>query len=352
MNTVSSNFTVADFCAGIERNEIRINRNYQRSDKVWPPAAKAALIETILLGYPIPKLFLHQVTDLRGKSTVKDIVDGQQRSEAILEFFQGKLSLSKRCELDSGRGKSYAELDEDDQQKFLSYPLAVDLFVASSPEDIRETFRRINSYTVPLNPEEQRHAKYQGDFKWFVHGICKEIDEQLLAMGVFGQKQLVRMADAKLVSDLVFVMIYGVKTTKKTQLDNLYRDYDVSFAEADGIRERLRASIAFLLPLEDIHEGPLMKPHVFYSLVIATMHVKGPMASLASTIPITTPYSFDQDIVLSNLSKLADALEADEKDVDDVMRPFFHACRDRTNVAGQRQTRIEWLCKALQPALL
>jgi len=38
--------------------------------------------------------------------------------------------------------------------------------VAATPAEVREVFRRINSYTVPLNSEEQRHATYQGPFKF------------------------------------------------------------------------------------------------------------------------------------------------------------------------------------------
>ena len=61
-------YTVADYCQAMSRHrEIIVNRDYQRSDKVWPPAAKSFLIETILLNYPIPKLFLFQKTDLRSR---------------------------------------------------------------------------------------------------------------------------------------------------------------------------------------------------------------------------------------------------------------------------------------------
>ena len=47
--------------------------------------------------------------------------------------------------------------------------------VGATPDQIRETFRRINSYTVPLNPEEHRHAVFQGDFKWFMHDLTKPL---------------------------------------------------------------------------------------------------------------------------------------------------------------------------------
>lgn len=94
MRVVPSNFTVADYCNGMKDRSILINREYQRSPKVWPPAARSYLIDTILSGYPVPKFSLYQKTELRTRKTVKEIVDGQQRSQAILDFFNEDLRLS------------------------------------------------------------------------------------------------------------------------------------------------------------------------------------------------------------------------------------------------------------------
>lgn len=52
---VQSPQIIADYCAAMDRSEIAPNPEYQRSDKVWPPAARSFLMETILLGYPIPR---------------------------------------------------------------------------------------------------------------------------------------------------------------------------------------------------------------------------------------------------------------------------------------------------------
>ena len=99
MNKISASMTVADLCNERIEGQITVNRNYQRSNKVWPVAAKSYLIETILLGYPIPKMVFHQKTDVVTRATVREIVDGQQRSMALLQFFQQRappcLTISK-----------------------------------------------------------------------------------------------------------------------------------------------------------------------------------------------------------------------------------------------------------------
>ncbi len=90
MTTGTANYTVQDFIAALERNEIIVNRDYQRSDDVSPDAARSYLIETVLLDYPIPKLAVHQVTDPSTGRSHKELVDGQQRAATIRAFHDGK----------------------------------------------------------------------------------------------------------------------------------------------------------------------------------------------------------------------------------------------------------------------
>src|SRR5690348_12000835 len=119
MNIVRGSTPVADYCNALLRGEIRVNKQYQRSEKVWPDAARSYLIETILLGYPLPKFYLHQITDLRSRQTVKEIVDGQQRSMAILHYFQDEFRLSRTIETEDAAGRSYNELPEEFKRAFV-----------------------------------------------------------------------------------------------------------------------------------------------------------------------------------------------------------------------------------------
>lgn len=368
MNTVQSPMTIADYCAALERKELAADPEYQRSDKVWPPAAKSFLIETILLGYPLPKVFLFQKTDLKSKKTVKDIVDGQQRTRAIYDFFSGKLRLSKKLELVQAAGKKYDQLDDDLKGAFLNYQLSIDLFVAATPQEIRQAFRRLNSYTVPLNPEELRHAEYQGAFKWFIYELTEEFEQRLVDIGVFGTKQIIRMQDAKLWTEFVHAVIYGVKTTKAKDLTGLYKRFDKQFSadeqvaatseedsEAsastlkDEMAERVRDAMACIMSMPEIHDGPLMKPHNFYSLLLATTQMQRPAEELDGIFDSVDFSQFDREIAVTNLTKLGNAIEEEEPGE---LAEFKFACSEKTNVDTQRKKRIEWLGRALQPELI
>jgi hypothetical protein len=350
MDVIESQLTVADYCAAFNRKEILVNQEYQRSSQVWPPAARSFLIETILLGYSIPKFFLHQKTDIRSRKSFKEIVDGQQRSKAIKDFFDDKLRLSPTIETPELVGLTYSELPDEYQERFLNYSLAVDLFVGATSQDIREIFRRMNSYTVPLNPEEKRHATFQGQFKWFIHSLSKNLDATLLTTGIFKEKSLIRMADTKLLSEISHAIIYGIQTTDARKLDALYRAFDDSFAREEELRNRFLEASDTLLGWTDLHGTPLMKPFSAYSLVLAITHILKPVPQLEEHFPAIGAGIGDETTVLANLSRLGDELE-DPENAPDHLQEFIEASTTKTNVGKERATRFRWYCRALVDAL-
>lgn len=351
MQTVQSPMTIADYCAAMNRNEIQSNDDYQRSNKVWPPAARSFLIESIILGFPLPKIFLFQKTDLVSKKTIKEIVDGQQRSKTIIDFFNNKIAISKKSEVEEARGKRYDQLSDELKGSFLSYQISIDLFLSASSHEIRQAFRRLNSYTVPLNPEELRHAEYQGTFKWFVYELTRDFEKALLALKVMGEKQMLRMQDEKLFAEIAFSFIHGIKTTKAKELTSLYKDFDKEFDRAAEIRERVERSMDLILGMPELAGTALMKPHIFHTLVVAISHLQDPLPSLADIEGIDVPQAqFDKEVAVSNLTALAEAVEAElppEKFVS-----FVQACADKTNTGEQRKSRVKWLYRALLPEVI
>lgn len=347
MKTIHSTEPILDFCNGLKAGEYMVNRDYQRSDKVWPANAKSFLIETIILDYPVPKLSLHQNLDVKSRKTVKQIVDGQQRSMAIQEFYQNKLRLSRTLATERLRNKTFEEIDEDDQATFLNYGLNFDVFVGASVDEVREVFRRMNSFTIPLNPEETRHATYQGPFKWFINSLSKQYDIAFSEVGVFTPKQLTRMSDAKLLTEISHAITHGITTTSATSLNAMYKAYDVDFPQEDKMRDAMEAAFDRALFESDIAGTPLAKPLNFYALALAYVQTGGIMTIPGDFEEHDTP-SFEPNDPLYNLSLLADALEADSPSkVSREFTVFASAAKDRTNVAAQRKIRFEFFLQAI-----
>ena len=81
------------------QDQIDANPIYQRRGKVWSGKDKAFLIDSILNGYDIPKMYLANFTSAKSPLNKKKkryaVIDGKQRLEAVTEFFDGKLALNK-----------------------------------------------------------------------------------------------------------------------------------------------------------------------------------------------------------------------------------------------------------------
>ncbi|WP_051062194.1 DUF262 domain-containing protein [Ilumatobacter nonamiensis] len=300
--------------------EITVNRDYQRSSQVWPPAAKSFLIETILLGYPMPKLALHQRTSLKTRKTVYEIIDGQQRSMAILDFYNDNFRLSSKLGLEEARGKRYSQLPEELQSAFMSYGVPVDTFVAATQDEIREMFRRVNSYNVPLNHEEKRHARFQGPFKWFINGLASAYDEVLIEIGVLSQRQTFRMADAKLFTEITLAFEKGIRTSSPRELDDMYGRHDSVFDLEEDYERRIDDAMDFILSFPEIHAGPLMKPAQFYSLLLAVAHFQTEIPALSELAPSSASRA-DRSDVLARLQELAEVAEAGE-DYEDSLEDY------------------------------
>ena len=340
--------TVADYCAAMSRDEIIVNREYQRSDQVWPAAAKSYLIETMILGYPVPKLYLFQVLDLKSRKTYKEIVDGQQRSVTIFQFYNDDFALDQRLETGEIAGRRYSDLEPEDQSKFLQYSLAIDTFVAANQPEIVEAFRRMNSYTIPLNPEEQRHAVYQGPFKWFIASLARRQEAVFLSVGLFGQKQLVRMADAKLLTEICDALINGIRTTNKKILDALYLSRNKNFAEEGDLNSYISDAVDKLRTWRGIHNTSLTKPYIIYSLLLAIIHTEQVVPALQSAYPLNAPETIDLKFAEVNLTALAEAIENEETPR---FGEFIRACTAKTNVKDNREIRFRWLCRAMKEVL-
>lgn len=342
-------YTVGEYCDQFAKGEVRVNRQYQRSDEVWPTAARSFLVETVLLNYPMPKLYLHQTTDLRTNRPQREIVDGQQRTKALVAFLHNEYFLTSNVTLAGAAGCKFSTLPSELQRQFLEYGLNFDVLVGATDEEVREVFRRMNSFTVPLNAEEHRHAVNQGQFKWFMNRLTSDYSEAFLAAGVFGQKALVRMQDQKLLTEVANACWHGITTTNKKILDRLYRDKDTvdgfSDEERRTLDRRMRHGLNQLFEWKDLFDTPLVRPHQVYSLLLATMDAQEPLESLRGVRPDSLA-QVTGDVVLRNLSRLAEALEQGD-DAPSKLRPFVRASEQGTNVGDKRATRFQWFARAI-----
>ena len=163
-------------------------------------------------------------------------------------------------------------------------------------------------------------------------------------LGIFKDRQLIRMSDAKMFSEITFAFLYGIKTTTSPSLDGLYRDFDEDFPQAKKTESRIADSINTILGWAEIHNTALMKPHIFYALVLAIAHTKNPVEGLLSKYK---PSSGINKNAIVNLTALAEALES-EGNAPKKFSDFVSASSRTTNDVKRRTTIFQWICKALE----
>ena len=344
MLAVYAPMSVGDYCKALNDNLITVNDEYQRNAGIWASYARSFFIESILLEYPIPKIFLYSKVDLRSRSTVKEIVDGQQRSHTLQNFYNRKFRLSSKIETEELKGKNYNQLSEEFQSRFLSYNLPIDEFRGVQPIQIQESFRRMNASNVPLNDEEQRNAKFQGQFKWFIQRAVNKFSERLRALGVFSRRDIIRMVDTRLYSEVIHSIVFGFATTKAAQIDSLYRKFNTSFEEEDLYFSYLEAGVE--LAGNEISGGAreLQRGYIFQTLMLVVIDRRFNLGLKQKAVEAAPEIARACQNDLVDLETLIGALQ--DPDSYPQLADFVSATKG-TNVSKAKAVRFLYLDSAL-----
>jgi hypothetical protein len=164
--------TARDFTVGKAlawRSSIEENAAYQREGAVWSIEQQQLFIDSLLNGFDVPKIYLH---DLRGQvpRKVYAIVDGKQRLTTIWRFLRDELALAadyrtipENVPAEAGdapvpvAGQRFSDLDPAWQRVLRQTYLAVVLIQNATPADIEDLFARLNNGEA-LNAAEKRNA--------------------------------------------------------------------------------------------------------------------------------------------------------------------------------------------------
>lgn len=153
--------------------------DYQRDYK-WTEKIASRFIESILLGFPIPYLYIASVEDIddQDQDGRVEIIDGTQRVRALRYFVNNEFPLTDLKELKSLEGFYYKDLLPGRRRKFLRESLRfIELKSDDDGDYRRDFFERINSGLKPLVPMEVRKGSEEAlsDFYRQVITPCSEL---------------------------------------------------------------------------------------------------------------------------------------------------------------------------------
>jgi hypothetical protein len=164
--TLLTNITVKDICEGFVYNELEgkglfglsgrltIQPEYQRNYIYADGKKDVAVIESILKGYPLGLIYFNKVSD-----GCLEVLDGQQRITSFGRFVTNKFAIQD----ESGMQQYFDGIASDKRAKILSTKLLI--YECEGEEtEIKDWFKTINIYGVPVNQQEILNAVYSGPF--------------------------------------------------------------------------------------------------------------------------------------------------------------------------------------------
>jgi hypothetical protein len=332
---------VNEFLRWSSEGFLTLSPKFQRR-RVWPPKARAFLIDTIMRGMPIPKLYMRQYLEAKKSGTIHEIVDGQQRLRSVIDFHNDLFPLPKDSEGENA-GKLFSQLDKAAQKAFLTYEFSVDLLVEALDADVLDVFARINSYSVPLNAQEKRNATYYGSFKTTVYQLGFQHLEFWKKHRILSDMSVARMKEAELTSELIVAMAAGLQDKKKS-LDSFYKKWDDRFP----YKHKTIARFQDVIDLIDQHlgsrldSGRFRRPALFYSLFLAVYHLR--YEGLGDFTGSKRSFGDAEGERLSEaLGVLDDVLEAEVPPAPYLT--FITACQRQTDNIEPRRKRLETILK-------
>lgn len=253
-----------------------IDETFQRR-YIWRKKDKIALIETILIQYSIPEIYLWE-SDLNRQSgkTKYSVIDGQQRIKSIIDYSEGiyKLESSLLDYSDSKYSDKYFDqLDEEDKKSFWTYLFTI-VFVSekSVKDEITHMFLRINRTSMTLNPQELRHATHEGKFIKLSYELSElEFWEKYK---IFTGSEFARMRDVQFMSSILIFLRFGIEgELSQININKAYDLFNETYKEYKNDKNTVKKLLDIIEQLINNNDLNIKfirrKVHIYTLLVLA-----------------------------------------------------------------------------------
>jgi hypothetical protein len=163
ISSYGADYPVDGLVKRISRGDVYVPE-FQRGF-VWSHAQASRFVESLLLGLPVPGIFLFKEPDTQKLV----VVDGQQRLRTLEKYYEGVLrgrEFALRGVADEMNGLTYRTLSEEARRGLDDAILHATIFQQEDPKDDRSSiyliFERLNTGGTPLAPQEIRSCVYRG----------------------------------------------------------------------------------------------------------------------------------------------------------------------------------------------
>lgn len=182
---------------------------------------ESSLIESILVGIPIPPVFLcsSRLKDVQ----VLNVVDGQHRLFAFYRFRKGEFALTGLQLLDEYEGKCFSELPIEAREEIIGHKLPAYVFRDFPGKKFElEVFNRYNKGTKALTPQEIRNAVYASPYNDYVNSFVNKLftnqSESLALVYNVTKDRFLKKKVHEGIFSILYVLEYGINKDFKDSI--------------------------------------------------------------------------------------------------------------------------------------
>jgi uncharacterized protein with ParB-like and HNH nuclease domain len=282
----ANNWKIIELYNKLKKGELDPSPDFQRK-LVWKKPHKFKFIETILLNFPFPEIYIAPGKIDVDTLILKDmIVDGQQRCTTIENYIEGKdvFALTRIPIV------KFKDLSKEAKEEFLNYEVSIRYLKNASIDQIKEIFQKINSTEYALNKTERLNAQWgESEFIFFAKQITEKIpdlnvedvnyklsdgtrkslfDFFITKYGVFDENDLKRMLALQYVMTLTATLIENKYFRRNDKVQHYIELYNEEFVDASIIENSLLKTTEFIDSLDlDPKSYWLNKANVFTLIV-------------------------------------------------------------------------------------
>lgn len=324
-----------------KRKLLDLDPPYQRRS-VWNQAFKDYFVDTVLLNYPSPAIFLYEEISDDGRS-IYHVVDGKQRLTTLFEFVSGKFPVGDQSAVERLRGTYFIALSPEEKKSCWAYQFLVEYIPTSDERTIDAIFDRLNRNVAKLSPQELRHARLDGRFMTSAEDLSSwmtsVLPQNFPRIAAQSRRQ---MKDVELTALLLLSLEEGPRGYSQSDLDKAFSDRDTEWDDKENVEARFRETVQYINALlrtprgDEIAGSRLRNQADFYSFF-------GAVSALQRHGALPKP-----DVSVERLIAFVEAVEDENlRNADEGLASYYDAARSASNDRGPRELRINFIKKIL-----
>jgi hypothetical protein len=354
----SNSLKIIELYNKIESGVLDRSPDFQRK-LVWKKQHKFNFINTILLNYPFPEIYIASVEmDVDELKSKEIVVDGKQRITAIVDYIKGENDFANTKKV-----KPFSQLSTEEKKDFLNYMITVKDLKDLDIQIIKEIFERINSTDYALNANERLNARYgEGEFTMFCKQILdsrfnptdddtdiiidkssKEILNNFFAKNnIFSDNDKNRMFDVQFIMLVISTIMEGKYYSRSTLINRYLENYNSSFTPAIEVLGKILKAV-------DIIENLKLSPGSYW-------FNKANLFILLVELSKVNSAQIDYELLetkLLNLEEKVDIYFTDEdlSLINEDERKYFEYARQGSNGLTEREHRGKIVSEIIRNSL-